>query len=112
MFKESAEAIEQLQQLRAAFAASLPDKLAVINVLWQTVKQQSNSNSDEAIELYRAVHSLAGAAGSFGQQQVGNCARDLEQALNPNNGRITVADYPHIETELYKLKQIIQAISA
>jgi chemotaxis protein histidine kinase CheA len=90
MFEQSDEAIAQLQALRTAFAASLSDKVAAIHALWQLVKQQNEGDSDELRELYRAVHNLAGSAGTFGQAEVSVIARRLENELKPilNRGNV------------------------
>jgi periplasmic divalent cation tolerance protein len=108
MFNQSNEALEQLQKLREKFTAILPEKLQVIDVLWQTVKQHGVGNSEHTEELTRAVHSLAGSAGTFGHKQLGDVARQLEQILQQNlsNGEpLSDLTIRSIETELHRLRE-------
>lgn len=106
MFEASNEALEQLQKLQENFIATLPEKLTTIDRLWQAVKQQGD-NTDE---LYLVIHSLTGSAGTFGQQQLGDVARQLEQILQPhlsNAESLTATTIRAIETELNRLKELI-----
>jgi chemotaxis protein histidine kinase CheA len=111
MFEQSDEAIAQLQALRTAFAASLSDKVAAIHALWQLVKQQNEGDSDELRELYRAVHNLVGAAGTFGQAEVSVMARRLENALkltlNRGNVPLDVTQIQLIEVELHSVGALV-----
>lgn len=81
MFEISSEAIERFQQLQAQFESALPDKLQAIAGLWAQLKQQSDYDAATAESLCRAIHSLAGTAGTFGYKALGKKAKELEQQL-------------------------------
>lgn len=100
----------RLQKLRGIFTLSLPARFTSIDVLWEKVKQQGLINSDDANELCRAVHTLAGSAGTFGQHQLGEVARDLEQTLHrvlSINERETFTKINAIESKLLTLKSSV-----
>lgn len=111
MFEVSPDITLRLQTLHDTFAASLPARFATIDQLWATIKQQNLKNTDEAEEeLRRAVHTLAGSAGTFGQKELGVAARNLEQLLNKllNDNAITTATIIDIiENELSILKKSV-----
>ncbi|MFZ2725243.1 MAG: Hpt domain-containing protein [Methylococcaceae bacterium] len=110
MFNDSHEINERLQNLHKAFLASLFDRVRAIEALWHIVKCQDTGTSPEATELYRAVHSLAGSAGTFGQKYTGDIAHQLEctlqQCLNSPLA-IDAASRELIERELQILKQSV-----
>ena len=58
-----------LDELRAEYRAELPAKLAHLKELL---------NQGRLKELHRALHSLAGSAGTFGLPAVGDAAREAE----------------------------------
>jgi HPt (histidine-containing phosphotransfer) domain-containing protein len=58
-----------LEELRAEYRAELPAKLAHLKTL---LKQRSYG------DLQRALHTLAGSAGTFGLPAVGEAAREAE----------------------------------
>ncbi|MSP27759.1 MAG: response regulator [Methylococcales bacterium] len=110
MFKNTADVDDRLQQLRDEFVLSLPKRFANMDVLWATVKQQGVTPSHETDELYRAVHTLAGSAGTFGQQRLGDLARIIEQSLRcllDNNEIVTPAILSTIENDLLTLKNSV-----
>ncbi len=73
----------KLRELQRRFGAQLPQRLADIQHHWQACLV-----GDDNEELYRLVHSLAGAAGTFGFHRLGEQARALEQLLLRNKGSI------------------------
>lgn len=79
-FDPSVEA--QLAELRADYAAKLPQRLGEIEALWQAVQHEGWSGPS-AQSLHRVCHTLAGSAGTFGLPAVGQQARALEQILKP-----------------------------
>lgn len=66
-----------LAEMRGEFAAGLPAKLARIESLWREIGAGYPKNED----LLRIVHSMAGAAGTFGFPEVGDAALELEEVL-------------------------------
>ena len=68
-----------LDQQRADYRRTLPEKIAQIHALWNAVA----GADDTALpaELERLVHTLAGTAGTLGFHEVGAAARALELLL-------------------------------
>ncbi len=73
-----------LHALQARFSAQLPQRLADIDHHWQMCRAGGDSE-----ELYRLVHSLAGAAGTFGFHRLGEQARALEQLIIQNKENVS-----------------------
>lgn len=67
-----------LQKLLAEYRAALPAKLANIERLQQAAIA---TEGDELAEYQRAVHQLAGSAGSYGLPEVSTAARALDRYL-------------------------------
>jgi HPt (histidine-containing phosphotransfer) domain-containing protein len=65
-----------LAEMRGEYARALPAKLALIESLWREA-----AGAPATDELLRAVHSLAGGAGTFGMAEVGHAALELEDDL-------------------------------
>lgn len=70
----------RLQALRDDFAAQLPGRISDIEHAWLS---REAATPDELQELYRRVHSLAGAAGTFGMPELGAQARRVEDQIRP-----------------------------
>lgn len=68
----------RLQALRDDFAAQLPDRISAIECAWRS---RDSATPDELHDLYRKVHSLAGAAGTFGMPELSAQARHIEDQL-------------------------------
>ncbi|RUR04680.1 diguanylate cyclase [Legionella sp. km772] len=69
----------KLAALRQAYTEHLPEKIKEISQLWGDVKL--NFNKDNFYEFHRAVHSLAGSAGTYGYSQLSQACRDLDVYL-------------------------------
>jgi HPt (histidine-containing phosphotransfer) domain-containing protein len=74
----------QLQAIRASYCASLPEKLARIELLWRQL-QQDQSNKVIYEEFYRLLHSIAGSAETFGLPELTRAARSIVQQLKHTN---------------------------
>ena len=70
----------ELRALSAEFAAGLPQRLSDIQMAWQAAVT-AQWNADTIDTLYRHGHSLAGAGGTFGFEDVGMAARALSDWL-------------------------------
>jgi len=93
---ETAEKFQTLQQL---FATELPGRLTAIEYQWQLCLSGGDSG-----EWYRLVHSLAGAAGTFGFHELGEHALELEHLILQQRGTIhDCADLPHIQQAMSDL---------
>ena len=75
-------ALEKLAKLQQLFHEQLPDKLCQFEKYWLQLRQ-GDKDDTALINLHRAAHSLAGAAGTFGAIAVGAAARELEIELKP-----------------------------
>jgi HPt (histidine-containing phosphotransfer) domain-containing protein len=71
-----------LEQQRAEYRASLPERLRQIGLLWRQV-QNGETPAQALASLERCAHSLAGSGATFGCAAVGDAARALELAINP-----------------------------
>ena len=86
----------KLQALRERFARELPSRFDDIEKVWQEEKSTAQSGT-----FYRLVHSLAGAAGTFGFSQLGDRARDLELLLQQ------LSDVQDVPESIAKIDQAI-----
>jgi len=77
MSDDREELDQALAEMRGEYAAALPEKLACIESLWGEIGAGAPKDQD----LLRVVHSIAGAAGTFGLPGVGAAALQLEEAL-------------------------------
>ena len=77
MSDDREELDQALAEMRGEYAAALPEKLACIESLWGEIGAGAPKDED----LLRVVHSIAGAAGTFGLAEVGDAALHLEEAL-------------------------------
>jgi HPt (histidine-containing phosphotransfer) domain-containing protein len=66
-----------MEEIRREYARGLPARMSLIESLWH--RAAAGAPPDD--ELLRAVHSLAGSAGTFGMPALGAAAHDLETAL-------------------------------
>jgi HPt (histidine-containing phosphotransfer) domain-containing protein len=65
--------MNELEELHAEYRSALPAKVARIDALWRERRMT---------ELHRALHTLAGSAGSFGLREVSEAAREAETYLD------------------------------
>ena len=93
---------EKLRTLRQLFAAELPGRMMAIDRQWQVCLTGGDGG-----EWYRLVHSLAGAAGTFGFRELGDQARELETLILVQQDTIRdCADLPLMEqamSDLFRL---------
>jgi len=76
----SREALQAQERLIRNYRASLPGKKAGIDASWTQVKA-SDWHDDEMAKLRLLVHRLAGSAGSYGFEELGVAASDLDESL-------------------------------
>ncbi|NNK51389.1 MAG: Hpt domain-containing protein [Xanthomonadales bacterium] len=85
MTRLSSEAQAQQARLQQKYFDSLPAKRASLAGDWERV--QSSDWSDAALAALKAgVHRLAGSAGSYGFDQLGEAAAQLESSLRSGSG--------------------------
>lgn len=76
-----AELDRKLDEIRAAYVASLPQTLSEIDALWDGIRDGKNV-PDALRTLRQRVHNLAGSGTIFGFSAVSDIARELECALD------------------------------
>lgn len=84
--------------LAADYAASLPLKLVELDRLWDTVREDPVHVKVDA--LRRVLHTVAGAAGTFGFAALTDSARAAEHFLAPlsqPDAKLAVDDYARFE---------------
>jgi HPt (histidine-containing phosphotransfer) domain-containing protein len=97
----------QLQAIRQAYCASLPEKLARIELLWRQL-QQDQANKTHSEEFYRLLHSIAGSAETFGLPELTRTARAILQQLKQTKEIAALAD---VSQNLSDLSEIIRGVS-
>ena len=71
---------KEFDALRAEYRSEMPAKLQRLDALWSRVASGS-AGAEEVTELRRALHTIAGSAGSFGLPEIGGAARAAEDFL-------------------------------
>lgn len=80
----------RLERLHQDYARQLPDKVAVIDRLWQQLLAAPDAAARQ--ELIRLCHTLAGSGASYGFAQVTEACRQIEQALLSLEARTDIPD--------------------
>ena len=85
---------------KARYLRSMPDKKVRIRRCWKAVTN-GDWNSDAAAMLKTEVHRLSGSAGSYGLQDLGLAARDLDVLLSAHVGiKPVTAEFVSVCNEL------------
>lgn len=101
---------QMLAALSAEFRGELPERLAAINTLWDSVVA-GRHDAAQMDELIRAVHKIAGSAGTFGLAALGDAAAAMEARLEPYRGTAQRLDDVVREDITGLLNQLRQAVS-
>ena len=72
----------KVDQLAQAFLIKLPARLDKMDAAFAQCRRDP-ANAEPWRELYRLLHSLGGAAGTFGVAELGLEARCIEEAIKP-----------------------------
>lgn len=95
-----------LEEQRADYHRSLPQRLEQIESLWRQVL--NNEAPAEALaRLERCAHGLAGSGATFGFAALGDAARVLELAVSPLLGA-THALTPATQSEVSRAVEALQ----
>ncbi|MEZ4249524.1 MAG: Hpt domain-containing protein [Polyangiales bacterium] len=73
---------ERLAKLREGYAAKMTEKLDVLETAVRTVVSR-RATPEEVDLLWGAAHKLAGTAGSYGFQQIGEVVQEMETLVGP-----------------------------
>ncbi|MDZ7803278.1 diguanylate cyclase [Thiohalophilus sp.] len=80
----------RLERLHQDYARQLPDKVGVIDRLWQQLLAAPDATTCQ--ELIRLCHTLAGSGASYGFVQVTEHCRQIEQALQSLDDHADIPD--------------------
>jgi len=106
---ESVSVEDKLNALKQQYLKSLPEKISDINQHWSAcIKNQAIQ--DNLLET--SLHKLAGSAGLYGEDTLGEIAREIEIALSNHSETLTSQDIQTIESKLEKLRNKISGLSA
>ncbi len=101
--KRVSEKALSLRALQERFSKLLPQRIADIQNQWEACAEGGDSS-----ELFRSIHSLAGAAGTFGFHRLGEQARTLERLMLENREALNSSEkFPAIERLLENLLLLI-----
>lgn len=98
---------EELQALKDSYAAQVPEKLALIDELWEKLVEQG-WDEETFKTFHRTVHSMAGSAPVFGFATMGKSARELEIELKEISNSGGMLNEDHIKN----LPVLVEAIRA
>ena len=97
----------RLEALKSKYASKLGDRVEEIISYWECLKNpQDNSVSLE--ELVTLVHKLAGSAGMYGHNGLGNAAAQLEVKLEAGSRGESVED----DAQRQEVDALVSAIRA
>lgn len=96
---------ERLQALRESYVKGLPEKIKNIQVLWSNIRKLG-WNEDDAKELYRQVHTIAGSAPTFGCSEAGLLARKVTIIMKKY---IQLSEHPN-DTDFNKMAQALSEL--
>ncbi|MDH5527427.1 MAG: response regulator [Nitrospirota bacterium] len=99
--------LKRLEEIKRNFHEQLPERVRQIERDWEVV---AVGQADPALlgELYRNVHGLAGAGGSFGADGVSSAARELELVLKG----LVDEDRPPTDEERDQVPPLIALLAA
>lgn len=105
----SEKALQKIAAQRCRYIESMPVKRKAIAQCMALVNQAVRDDKSELCDkLFQQVHRLAGSAGSYGFEQLGQAASVVDRYLTANSPR--VADLPELEGFLQKLLDEIDEV--
>lgn len=96
-----------MEAIRQSYCAALPEKLARIEHLWQSLQRNTGDNTSYE-EFYRLLHSMAGSAETFGLPDLTKAARRIVQQLKQTQQTNTLAD---VSDSLLEISKIILTVT-
>lgn len=97
----------KLDELTKIYTKNLPDKIHHIETTWKAQKKCWDLTQFQ--DFHREVHSLCGSAGTYGYQELGAAARQMEIYLKTilDNEILTTEDCEKVEQYLNQLKSVL-----
>lgn len=105
MGKQPTEIAAKLAKLKEAYQALIPRRVKSLTDLWSTIQDEGWSSA-HTNQLCCLAHNLAGSAGTFGAQRVGEIAREIEVTLTPH---LKTEDTPDNEV-IKQLRQLLDEL--
>jgi len=99
---------QKLTSLQAEFKRTLPDKVANIEQLWDSLLA-GNANDSAIIDCHRMAHSLVGSGATFGATIISKVSRELEQVFKThiNQSELSSEIKSVISDLILKLKSVV-----
>ena len=97
---------EALKKLAVEFEQSLPQRMASASELLRQCRERPLDGAPLE-ELHRMMHTMAGSAATFGRQQLGSLAREIEFMLAALQGEVsrTATSFDNVATRLDALRE-------
>jgi len=99
----------KLLALKQKYLQSLPEKLETITSLWHACAEQMRID-DNALES--ALHKLAGSAGMYEEDELGQIARNIELIIAESSDTLNAQKQQQITEGLKQLEEKIQQLTA
>lgn len=106
-----AETLARLEAVKQAFLADLPQRRSRLEADWAQLLQATDAAAVYT-GFYREVHSLSGAAGTFGFEELSRLARTLELELTDHADRGTLEHALQQPALAQTYGQVMHAIDA
>jgi HPt (histidine-containing phosphotransfer) domain-containing protein len=109
MSLDTNQMLQKLGAMQALFTARLPVRLAAIDAALQDCRDQPGAR-EPVEELHRVLHSLTGAAGTFGYDALGLEARSFESDVQAwlTAGSWSERDLDRLALQLPRLQAHLQ----
>ncbi len=97
----------KLDELIKIYTKNLPDKIHHIETVWKAQKRTWDLSQFQT--FHREVHSICGSAGTYGYNELGAAARQMEIYLKNilNTEQLTFEQCEQIESHLNQLKSVL-----
>jgi HPt (histidine-containing phosphotransfer) domain-containing protein len=95
----------QVQQLKARYKASLPEKSAQIAELQRSLLGENAILQQSLQDIHEYLHKLAGSAGMYDYADIAVLARAAMQLLIVQAAETT--DINHVDAELSKIRSLL-----
>lgn len=99
----------KLLALKLKYLQSLPEKFETITSLWQDCVEQMRIKDNS---LESALHKLAGSAGMYDEEELGQIARKIELLVVESGNNINAQYQQQITEGMKQLEEKIQQLSA
>jgi len=100
---------DKLFALKQKYLLSLPEKLSDIDEHWSACCE-TQTLADKALES--SLHKLAGSAGMYDENELGEIARSLEISVSNYSETLTPENIKEIDTGLTKLREKVSELIA